>query len=194
MEEVVKKVSEYVTGLLTKNLPSEYKYHNLSHTLQVVDAVDEIGKNSGITGEQSEILHLSAWFHDVGFVKGYKGHESKSIEIADKFLKEIEYPSGKTSIIKELITVTDLSKEPVNILEKIIRDADILHIGKEGFFEKSFSLKREWEKIGIKQFTEAEWIESSLAFLTKIDFYTEYAKSKYEQGRQNNISYLKRML
>jgi predicted metal-dependent HD superfamily phosphohydrolase len=194
MNKVVKKVSEYVTGLLTNNLSSEYKYHNLAHTRQVVDAVDEIGKNSGITDDQLEILHLSAWFHDSGFVMGYKGHESKSIEIADKFLNETDYPSDKTSKVKELIKVTDISKKPVNILEMIIRDADVLHIGKEGFFEKSFSLKNEWETIGIRTFTVEEWIESSFTFLTKTDFYTDYAKSKYEEGRQKNISYLKKLL
>ncbi len=65
MDEVVKKASEYVTELLSNSLPSVYKYHNLKHTRQVVDAVDEIGKCSGITDEQLEMLKISASFHDV---------------------------------------------------------------------------------------------------------------------------------
>ena len=191
MDEVVKKASEYVTGLLTNNLSSEYIYHNLSHTLQVVDNVDEIGRNSGITDDELEMLHISAWFHESGFIRGYKGHERKSIEIADKFLNEYEYPPEKTEIIKKIISVTNLENKPVNILEKIIRDADILHMGKERFFEKSFSLKNEWETVGVKKFTDAEWIESNYSFLTRTVFFTDYAKSKYEEGRQKNIAYLK---
>ncbi len=194
MDEVVKKASEYVTELLSNSLPPVYKYHNLKHTRQVVDAVDEIGKCSGITDEQLEMLKISAWFHDVGFVKGYEGHEDKSIEIAEEFLNDCNYPPEKTATIKKIIGITDLSKKPVDILEMIIRDADILHIGKDGFFERSNSLKNEWENFDVKKFTDAEWIESSLVFLTGHDFYTDYAKSKYEEGRQKNISYLKALL
>lgn len=194
MDEVVKKASEYVTGLLTKNLPSDYKYHNLGHTHQVVDAVGEIGKNSGIDEDELELLYLSAWFHDAGFVKGYKGHESKSIEIADKFLNDSNYPPERTEIVNKIISVTDLAKRPNNILEKIIRDADIIHIGKADFFERSYSLKYEWEITGVKKFTDDEWIKSSLTFLTQNYFFTDYAKSRYEEGRLSNISKLKKML
>ena len=194
IENIVKNASEYITELLTKSLPSECTYHNLIHTLQVVDAVDEIGKNSGLTEDQLEVLHLSAWFHDTGFVRGYEGHEGKSIEIADEFLKENDYPPDKIAMINKTISVTDMKKKPVDSLEKIIRDADILHIGKGKFYENSFLLKREWEIIRGKKYTETEWIKSSLDFVTKTEFYTNYAKSRYEEGRHKNISYLKSML
>ena len=194
MDNIVKKASEYVTGLLTNKLPSECTYHNLAHTLRVVEAVEEIGKNSGLSDVQLEILLLSAWFHDTGFVKAVKGHEVKSIEIANDFLKANAYPAEKTDIINKIINVTEIGRKPVDTLEMIIRDADILHIGKEGFFEKSFSLKHEWEMAGIKKYTETEWIKSGIDFLSRTEFYTRYAKTKYEEGRQKNISHLKKML
>ena len=194
MEYLVKKASEFVIGLLTKSLPAEYTYHNLAHTLRVVDAVVEIGKNSSLSKDQLELLVLSAWFHDTGFVKGYKSHEDSSIELAVKFLKENNCSVDKITVITKNILVTELATKPDNILEKIMRDADSLHIGMADFYENSFSLKSEWEYVGKIKFTESEWIKSSLNFLIKTEFYTDYAKSKYESARQQNISRLRQML
>jgi len=191
MDNIVTKASEYVTELLTKTLPSNCTYHNLVHTHQVVDAVTEIGKNSGLTEDQIEILILSAWFHDTGFVTGFEDHEGKSIQIAEEFLKENHYPSEKAALVLKTINATDIAIKPVVILEMIIRDADIVYIGMEKFYEKSFLLKHEREIAGEKKYTEDEWINSNLDFLARTEFYTSYAKANYEEGRQKNISHLK---
>jgi HD superfamily phosphodiesterase len=191
MNNIVTKASEYVTDLLTKHLPSVYTYHNLLHTQQVVDASTEIGRNSGLTEDQFEILLLAAWFHDTGFVMGLEGHEERSIEISEKFLKENNYPPEKIELIKNTISATERARKPIDILEMIIRDSDIAYIGMDKFYEKTFLLKHEWEIAGDKKYTEAEWIKSNLDFLTKAEFYTSYAKSIYEEGKQKNITFLK---
>jgi predicted metal-dependent HD superfamily phosphohydrolase len=194
MNNIVTKASEYVTDLLTKHLPSVYTYHNLLHTQKVVDASTEIGRNSGLTEDQFEILLLTAWFHDTGFVMGLEGHEGKSIELAEKFLKENNYPPEKIELIKNTISATEQAIKPVDILEMIIRDSDIAYIGMDRFYERTFLLKHEWEIARDKKYTEDEWIKSNLEFLTKAEFYTSYAKSRYEEGKQKNITFLKSLL
>ena len=194
MDNVVKLASEFVTKLLNEKLPSEFKYHNLVHASEVFAAVTELGKNSNLSDEELEIIQLAAWFHDTGFIKGYLNHEKKSIEILREYLINISYPEGKIHRISDIITTTEKGAAPSDISEKIIKDADILHIGGENFYIKSLTLKSEWEIIGLKKFTDFEWLISCLEFINRTFFFTEYAKSKYEAGRQKNISRLKEMI
>jgi predicted metal-dependent HD superfamily phosphohydrolase len=194
MDNVVKSASEFVTKLLNENLPSEYKYHNLIHAREVFEAVTELGKNSNLSDEELEIIQIAAWFHDVGFVKGYLDHEYKSIEILKDFLGNIGYSTENIDRISDIIIMTEMGATPTNLSEKIIRDADILHVGKEEFYSKCLSLKSEWENIESKKFTELEWLQTSLDFINGTLFFTDYAKSKYEAGRQKNIYRLKEMM
>jgi hypothetical protein len=50
------------------------------------------------------------------------------------------------------------------------------------------------ESIEHKKFTESEWLHSSLNFINNTLFFTDYAKSNYEVGRQSNISRLREMI
>jgi HD superfamily phosphodiesterase len=194
MNNIVKLASEFVSKLLNENLPSEFTYHNLIHAREVFEAVTELGKNSGLPDEELEIIQVAAWFHDTGFIKGYLDHEYKSIEIVKEFLENICYPDKKTDRITEIIIMTEMANIPSSLSDKIIKDADILHIGKEDCCSKCLALKSELESIDHKKITESEWLHSSLDFINGTLFFTDYAKSKYEEGRQKNISRLNEMI
>jgi HD superfamily phosphodiesterase len=194
MDNIVKSSSEFVTRLLNENLSSEYTYHNLSHAREVYEAVTELGKNSNLSEEELEIIQVAAWFHDTGFINGCLNHEYKSAEIAREFLENSIYPLGKIERIIDIIIMTELANIPISLSEKIIRDADILHIGKENFYSKCISLKTERECIEHIKIADSEWIQTSLDFINKTMFYSDIAKLNYEAGRQINISSLKAML
>jgi predicted metal-dependent HD superfamily phosphohydrolase len=194
MNNIVKSASEYVSIFLKDNLPSEYTYHNLDHTHEVFEAATELGKNSGLLDEELEIIQVAAWFHDTGFVNGYLDHEYRSVKIAKEFLKNIHCPDGKIDRITALILMTELGKMPSNLSEQIIRDADILHIGKEDFYSKCLALKSEWISVDHKNITESEWLQTCLEFISNTVFFTDFAKLKYEARRRNNISCLKEMI
>jgi predicted metal-dependent HD superfamily phosphohydrolase len=193
MDNVIKTTSEFVTKLLNENLSSKYSYHNLAHTREVFNGVTELGTNSNLPEDDLEIVQVAALFHDTGFTMGYIDHENKSIQIMKEFLYSFSYPEGKIFRVSEIITMTDMENNPVNLSEKIIRDADILHIGKDDFYSKSLSLKSEWESVDHKKYSDSEWIQSSLDFINRTFFYTDYAKLKYEPGRQKNIQLLEKM-
>ena len=180
--------------LLNENLPSEYTYHNLIHAREVFEAVTELGNNSSLPDEELEVIQVAAWFHDTGFIKGYLDHEYNSAEIVKEFLGNIRYPDKKIDRITEIIITTEIGAAPACLSGKIIKDADILHVGKEEFFSKCLALKSELESIDHKKITESEWLHSSLDFISHTLFFTDYAKSNYEAGRQKNISRLKEMM
>jgi len=194
MNDIVRSASEFVSVLLKENLPSEFTYHNLSHTREVFDAVTELGKNSGMTNEELEIIQLAAWFHDTGFIKDHQDHENKSIEIAKEYLENIRYPHKKINTLTEIIMMTDMDNIPLSLSDKIIRDADILYIGKEDFYCKCLALKSELESVEHKKLNESEWLHSNFDFINGTVFFTDYAKTKYEPGRIKNISLLNEMI
>jgi len=194
MDNIVKSSSEFVSKFLKESLPLEFTYHNLDHTQEVFEAVTELGINSVLPDEELEIIQVAAWFHDTGFVKGYLDHEYRSVEIAKEFLKSIHCPEKKIKRITDIIIMTELANTPETLSEKIIRDADILHIAKEDFFSKCLALRSEWENTGCKKFVESDWLQSCLDFISQTVFFTDYANLKYERGRQKNITCLREII
>ena len=67
---ILKEVEEYVSNFIQTSVPSEYIYHNLRHTNNVVKACREISDRYEISEDELEILELAAWFHDTGYDKG----------------------------------------------------------------------------------------------------------------------------
>ena len=188
------KVSEYVTNLLKNKLPEGYVYHNIEHTLNVVESAKLIGEHSGISNEDMEILLIAAWFHDTGLINEYIGHEEKSIEILKDFIGGNPLPAEKIEMAAQLIRATKIPRNPKNLLEKIICDADISHVGQKGFLGRVKLLRQEWENMLGKKYTDVEWLNSNIDFLTNNKFNSDYAKQTFEEQRQRNLEKLKRRL
>jgi hypothetical protein len=68
------------------------------------------------------------------------------------------YPEEKIKLVERIILATIPEyKTPIDIYEKIIRDADMDNLGRKDFFEKSNSLKREIEIIKNIKIKDPEW-------------------------------------
>jgi len=194
MPDLISKSSELASKMITEKLPGGMVYHNLEHTKEVVDAVEEIGKKSGLSNSEIEMLVLAAWFHDVGISESYSGHEEKSAEIAKKFLAENNYPTEKIEKVANLILVTRMPQNPKNLIEEVICDADILHMGKKGFNTRSQLLKAEREALENKKISDLEWLKSNIEFVAGNKFRTKYAKENFEEQRSKNLAKLQKKM
>ncbi len=194
MNSSVLKACEYVTKLLQEQLPKDYVYHNLNHTIEVVEASREIGEQSGLTPEEKENLLIAAWFHDTGFIQAYEGHEEKSAEICTNFLSQDGFSQERKNKIAQIILSTKHSNPPNGLLGQILCDADISHIGKKGFNIKSQLLREEWEKVLGKKFSDFGWYKTSIEFVSGYKFMTEYAKKNFEEQRKINLEKLQKKL
>ena len=188
------KASGFVTNLLQNNLPEGCVYHNIDHTMNVVESAKDIGEHSGLSKEDMDVLLLAAWFHDTGMVSVYIGHEEKSIEIFKNYISKEQFPVEKIEKVVQLIKATKVPQNPVNLLEKIICDADLSHIGQKGFQNRAKLLRQEWEIVLDKKFTDIEWLNSNIEFLTNHKFNTEYAQEIFEEQRLTNLAKLQKKL
>jgi predicted metal-dependent HD superfamily phosphohydrolase len=192
---IEQKAERYVSTLLTKNLPSEYIYHTLSHTRRVVNYVKELIEGEKINAKDAQILVLTAWLHDVGFIKSNENHEQFSSQIAKEFLSNEEIETAIIDRVEQCILATAKTDEPKNILEKIILDADCAHLGNKNYTEVSELLREEWSQLGIKTLTDSEWIKENIDFLTKNhQYYTDYALSNWQTTKDKNLAQLYKSL
>ena len=182
-----KEVRSYVFNLFKNELPSEAVYHNFDHTVEVVTAAFEIGNAEQISDKEMETLLLAAWFHDVGNVKGYKNHEAESKKMAAEFLVNKNFKKESIAQIEALIVATKMPQKPKNKLEEIICDADLVHLGKKDFKEKSELLNLEWDLLGYKNVSEYDWCCENENFLTTHSFFTNYAYENFNHQKSINL-------
>lgn len=84
----MKSIQQFIKHKLNKELLPNRLFHNWNHTLQVVAAVKEICLFENITTEDEKLLVIAAWFHDVGHISCYEGHEEISQKIAKNYLEK----------------------------------------------------------------------------------------------------------
>ncbi|MFH0736096.1 MAG: Pycsar system effector family protein [bacterium] len=191
---VLNLTEEYIYLLYNEKSPTFNIYHDIVHTKEVVEIAGKIGKEIGINDLDLEILLIAAWFHDTGHFETFLDHEEISSKYAEEFLVKNNYPNERIERVLKCIIATKVEVKPQNLIEEIICDADLSHLGTDKYFCKSELLRTEIENRYAKKFTDYEWIKSSIDFFIKHKFYTKYAKDNFEGQKQENLLKLQKRL
>lgn len=195
MEQLILETEKYVSSLLNDNLPRDFVYHNLSHTQRVVAATRQIVEGEEIKEGDAAKLLIAAWFHDTGYTKARDNHEEAGVAIAKAFLKEQRASADFIDEVSHLILATKMGYEPLNTLEKIIRDADCAHFKHKDYSQISELLRHEWESTLNKTYKDIEWIEENISFFTRHHrYYTDFALENWQAGKDKNLASLFRSL
>ena len=183
----LRKVARFATKLLKTALPSHLLFHNYQHTWEVVQAAHEIGKNSGLEEDKLEILMIAAWFHDIGHTVQYKGHEEASKKIAKEYLQKINYPASKIQQVLDCIDATQMPQNPRDIMEKVMCDADLYHFTLPTYSDKKELLRKEWELVFNKIYSDKAWNEMNLDFLKMHRYCSSYGETVLSSRKAKNI-------
>ncbi|MDQ3019313.1 MAG: DUF5706 domain-containing protein [Bacteroidota bacterium] len=186
-KNITEAASDYIFEIMKTKLPGVYVYHNYKHTEDVIDAIRKIGNKTGISDEDLEIVTLAGWFHDAGFTERSENHEDVSNEIARNFLKERNYKYENIEKVTGCINSTRYPQTPKNILEEILCDADLFHLGTKDYSDKSHLLRVEWEKTNNKQYSELDWLKINIDFLTTHKYFTKYAKRSLDDNKAETL-------
>jgi predicted metal-dependent HD superfamily phosphohydrolase len=177
-----------VTEVLLSQLNPNYFYHNLRHTLDVIDNTQIIGKAEGLDEVDLMILKIAALFHDTGFLKQRKHHEAAGVEY---FMRHIDNQLSPALIqqISDCILATQMPQQPKNLLECVICDADLDYLGRLDFEEIGQALFAEMKHCDeIK--TSEEWDVLQVKFLQNHSFHTNYSKLNREPIKQQHLAKL----
>ena len=174
-------------ALFKEKLSKKLVYHNYKHTFEVVKEARLLAEAYQLPEEEVEVLLLSAWFHDTGYISTYENHEEESVEIAQNFLKVEKYPEEKIQQVCRCIMATKHGQLTHHLLEDIMVDADMANIGKETFFATAELLRVEWEIFQDRTFSDLEWAQYQLDFLLSVSFRSQPAQAKYSKQLSTNI-------
>jgi predicted metal-dependent HD superfamily phosphohydrolase len=191
---IYKKVEQYVTDLFEDNKDDTLVFHNISHTKSVVNRTKEIAGHYNINERDMLVLFIAAWFHDTGhlFTKPV-GHEDKSVEIVNAFMHDHFDDEELTQSVDECILATKAPRNPTNLLQEIICDADTYHFGTKEFKDTNKLVLKEIQlKNGYIDLQRE--LKGALTMLEDHVFYTSYCRELLEETKQKNIKKVKKKL
>ncbi|MBK7967199.1 MAG: HD domain-containing protein [Bacteroidetes bacterium] len=175
-------IENFVVKALGTQLSLKLHYHNLSHTLDVVKNALRIAQQEGVHESYDLVLLKTAgYLHDIGFLNTFIDHEEEGCLIAQAILPDYNYDQEAIDIICSMIMKTKLPQKPVTLLEKILCDADLDHLGREDFKEVSHRLFEEWKALGRID----ESMDWNLIQYTFVDAHHYWTNTN--QKRRNNL-------
>jgi len=185
--KILQRAKNYVNKLLVP-LENHY-YHSYKHAVEVMERAVYLWEKEWLKEEDIESLWLAGLFHDTWFVIQYDNNEPIWAKIAQNFLKSILYPEEKIKLIERIILATKPSyKTPVDIYEKIIKDADLDNLWREDFFEKWHNLKKEIEVIKNIKIRDPDWNHGSVELLKEHHYETMTQQLERDITKQENLN------
>lgn len=177
-------------------------YHRKEHTTNsVVPASLAIAEAEGFTSEDKFLVGIAAAFHDTGFVKKYNANEPFGALLAEDYMRVSRHAYSEEQIanVKDAIENTNMKSPPKTKYARVLRDSDLSYIGEDSakFLQWIRDLKEEASlhpesPLHIASRGEKSWGISSYNFITKFhSWFTDGARSLYEQGKKKNIASLK---
>jgi uncharacterized protein len=184
----------YALKRLDDEVPPHFVYHNIWHTTEdVLPAVTQLGRLSGLEAETIQLLRVGAAFHDLGFIINQVNHELSGARIAAQILPKYGFDSRRIERIMGLIMATRLPQSPRNLEEQIVADADLDVLGREDFPARNELLRQEMAANG-REIPVQAWYEEQLDFLRQHEYFTEAARELRDAGKAQNIALLRSRL
>ena len=189
---LVAAAREFATNIFQTKVSKSFKYHNLDHTRQVVRAAEEMADYYQLQPEDRNAVLIAAWFHDTGFTSGEsKGHESVSVDLATSFLKEHNADPILIDKVAKCIEATKMPQTPGPLIEQIVCDADLFHLGTDEFKIKNEELRQELAEVTKEDLTKKKWRKMNINFMDNHKYFTDYGKRKLQPVKEKHIDELK---
>ncbi len=187
--QLLEDVKDEVTQLFEKAEDEKLSYHNLGHTSFVVSKAAEIARHYELNDADFFVVETAAWFHDTGYLNGSQhDHELRSAAIAETFLLIKELDAATIRQVKDCILATRIPQLPQNLLQQIVCDADLFHLGTGNFRALNKKMKKEAEAHRGKKIDKEEWRAGTLNLLESHRYQTDYAKNLLNNIKHENMN------
>ncbi len=180
-----------IRKMFVERINPDVCYHNIDHTLSIVDKVREIGEYNQLDQDQLENLFFAGWLHDVGYWDGVAlDHEERGADFARVFLKSFGIAQERIEAICGAILATKVPQQPMNLIESIICDADLYHLSSDQCYTQTLLLKKEYEQLNNQPVDLLDWLRNSEKFMIGHHYHTDYALRFYKPGKDENLKFL----
>ncbi|WP_142529155.1 Pycsar system effector family protein [Pedobacter westerhofensis] len=189
--EVLDQVRAHVASLFHAKKDDKLIYHNLLHTEQVVKSVVKIANHYQLSDHDFFVVNAAAWFHDIGYLTSFEHHEARGAESARQFLNVRGAEPEVTEMVVNCILATKMPQHPVGLLEQIICDADLFHLGGDNFKDRNKLMRREAEACWGKDIDKNDWRLKTISLFESHHYHTEYCQDLLSAKKQLNLQELK---
>jgi predicted metal-dependent HD superfamily phosphohydrolase len=187
--QLLQETENHVRTFFDTHMDAKYVFHDLEHTVQTVAAARVIGEGFELDEKQLALLQMATWFHDTGYAEGPTDHEERSCANATAYL------SGKISeeeiqTVVNCIRATRVPQQPSNLLEEIICDADLSHLGMETYWYRTGKFRQELILTTNRVMGELEWVDFEISFLLNHSYHTLVANELFNKRKAKHIQQL----
>jgi hypothetical protein len=190
---IYKKTEQYVTGLFEEKHPAHLVFHNLDHTKGVVARASEISGHYQLSEKDMLIIFIASWFHDTGYLfSGPVDHEKQSVEVMKEFVDKYEIEEDVFEEATGCIMATSHPRNPLNLLQEILCDADTYHFGTKDFKRTNKLAFDETQTLNQGHISKQEFDEATLLMLRHHQFYTSYCRELLSDYKKKNMKKLKK--
>lgn len=180
----------FILEKLEEELASHFTYHNLRHTLDVMEVCEQLCEAENVPPYEQVLLRTAAAYHDAGFLESPQNHEEAGCRMVQRYLPIFGYSDNAIERICDIILATKIPQTPHNLLEEILCDADLDYLGRIDFLEIGQGLFMELKTRGMLQ-TEQEWNLLQLQFLSEHKYFTTTNQQRREPLKQVHLSQLR---
>ncbi|MGK0391195.1 MAG: putative metal-dependent HD superfamily phosphohydrolase [Maribacter sp.] len=190
INNIVFEVASYASQYLKENMPKKYVYHDLEHTENVVSASRKLGAKYFLSEKDMNLLEVAAWFHDSGYVYGPEGHEARGADNAAEFLAKRQISFEDIDVVRNCIMATKMPQSPKNLLENIICDSDLNHLGRDIYWERCKKVRQELRIAKNTVMEEDAWLDFEIKFLEEHNYHTDIAQASLGKVKKQHIKQL----
>lgn len=188
---LISATAQYVSEIFSQKMAKGFVFHSFSHTREVVLHSEMIASNYELSEDDHLALILASWFHDTGYSsKLDKVHEEASQRIATEFLERNDVNAEIINKVNKCILATKMPQSPSSLIEQIICDADLFHLGTDNFEEKNKLLREEINSFAGDKFSKKEWRKINIEFLQRHRYFTDYARKHLEPVKHAHLEKL----
>lgn len=190
-QSLSQKVRQYLQGFFESHADKKFAYHNSHHTENVVKASVQIANHYQLNDHDFFVVTTAAWFHDTGYyLEDGAYHERKGADTAAVFLQQQGVDETTINQVKQCIIATQLPQKPVTLLDKIVCDADLFHLGTDAFADIDKLMRKECELALNKEISKKEWRTSTISLFQSHHYHTEYCQVLLNSKKQENLDRL----
>jgi len=190
-QPLLEKVKQQVLSYFKLRNTEGLLYHNRKHTEDVVAAATQIANHYQLNDRDFFIVIAAAWFHDTGYMEDTANHEEKSARMAGEFLKAQYADDELINEVNGCIMATRMPQKPVGLLQSIICDADLFHLGTDDFDGNNKQLRKECKAVYHCDFSKQDWRHKTIQFMQAHHYHTDYAQMLLADQKDKNLQELK---
>lgn len=188
--EILEQLRAHVASVFHAKSDAKLIYHNLNHTEQVVENAVKIANHYKLSDEDFFIVTAASWFHDLGYFYDCKQHEASGAELAAEFLSSKGLSQEIIDKVSGCIMATQMPQNPEGLLQQIVCDADLYHLGSNSFKERNKLMRKEAEAFCNKELDKDDWRLKTIALFKAHHYHTSYCQHLLDAKKAENLAEL----